>query len=59
MNKKKSKKQEYNNFSSIAKEWWEPEGKFRILHKILPIRIDYILNKHEYKRRWTRTRMLG
>ena len=41
MNKKKSKKQEYNNFSSIDKEWWEPEGKFRILHKILPIRIDY------------------
>ena len=45
MNKKKSKKQEYNNFSSIAEEWWKPDGKFKILHKILPIRIEYILNK--------------
>ena len=50
MNKKKSKKQEYNNFSSIAKEWWKPDGKFKILHKILPIRIDYILNKIEYNK---------
>ena len=50
MNKKKSKKQEYNNFSSIAEEWWKPEGKFKILHKILPIRIDYILNKIDYNK---------
>ena len=50
MNKKKSKKQEYNNFSLIAKEWWKPDGKFKILHKILPIRIDYILNKIEYNK---------
>ena len=34
MTKKKSKNQEYNNFASIAKEWWEPDGKFKILHKI-------------------------
>ena len=50
MNKKKSKKQEYNNFASIAKEWWEPNGKFKILHKILPIRIEYILNKIDYNK---------
>ena len=50
MNKKKSKKQEYNNFSSIAEEWWKPEGKFKILHKILPIRIEYILNKIDYNK---------
>ena len=50
MNKKKSKKQEYSNFSSIAKEWWEPHGKFKILHKILPIRIEYILNKIDYNK---------
>ncbi len=50
MNKKKSKKQEYSNFSSIAKEWWEPNGKFKILHKILPIRIEYILNKIDYNK---------
>ena len=50
MNKKKSKKQEYNNFSLIAKEWWKPDGKFKILHKILPIRIEYILNKINYNK---------
>ena len=50
MKKKKSKKQEYSNFSSIAKEWWEPHGKFKILHKILPIRIEYILNKIDYNK---------
>ena len=50
MNKKKSKKQEYNSFSSIAEDWWKPDGKFKILHKILPIRIEYILNKIEYNK---------
>ena len=50
MTKKKSKNQEYNNFASIAKEWWEPDGKFKILHKILPIRIEYILNKIDYNK---------
>ena len=50
MSKKKSKNQEYNNFASIAKEWWEPDGKFKILHKILPIRIEYILNKIDYNK---------
>ncbi len=50
MNKKKSKKQEYNNFSLIAEEWWKQDGKFKILHKILPIRIDYILSKIDYNK---------
>ena len=50
MNKKKSKKQEYDNFSSIAEEWWKPEGKFKILHKILPTRIDYIINNIQYSK---------
>ena len=44
MTKKISKDQEFNHFSNIAKEWWAPEGKFKVLHEILPIRIDYILN---------------
>ena len=28
----------------IAGEWWDPEGKFRPLHKFNPIRISYIKN---------------
>ena len=44
MTKKISKNQEFNHFTNIAKEWWIPEGKFKILHEILPIRIEYILD---------------
>lgn len=44
MTKNTSKNQEFKHFNSISKEWWRPEGKFKILHDILPIRMDYILN---------------
>ena len=33
---------EIEKFSKIAKEWWDPQGKFRPLHKFNPIRISYI-----------------
>ena len=35
-------KKEIEKFSKIAKEWWNPEGKFKPLHKFNPIRISYI-----------------
>ena len=35
-------KKEIEKFSRIAKEWWNPEGKFKPLHKFNPIRISYI-----------------
>ena len=35
-------KQEIEKFSRIAKEWWNPNGKFKPLHKFNPIRISYI-----------------
>ena len=35
-------KKEIEKFSNIAEEWWNPEGKFRPLHKFNPIRISYI-----------------
>ena len=37
-------KKEIDKFSKIAKEWWNPEGKFKPLHKFNPIRISYIKN---------------
>ena len=43
MSKKISKKDEFDHFTSIAKEWWIPEGKFKTLHQIIPLRIEYIL----------------
>ena len=37
-------KEEIDKFSKIAEEWWDPEGKFKPLHKFNPIRISYIKN---------------
>ncbi|RPF74581.1 MAG: bifunctional 2-polyprenyl-6-hydroxyphenol methylase/3-demethylubiquinol 3-O-methyltransferase UbiG [Rickettsiales bacterium TMED289] len=33
---------EINKFNKIADEWWDPEGKFKPLHKFNPVRIKYI-----------------
>ena len=38
-------KKEIEKFSKIAEEWWNPEGKFKPLHKFNPIRISYIREK--------------
>ena len=35
-------KKEIEKFSRIAEEWWNPDGKFKPLHKFNPIRIKYI-----------------
>ncbi|MBO0906470.1 bifunctional 2-polyprenyl-6-hydroxyphenol methylase/3-demethylubiquinol 3-O-methyltransferase UbiG [Jiella sonneratiae] len=33
---------EVERFSRLAKEWWNPAGKFKPLHKFNPVRLDYI-----------------
>ena len=35
-------KKEIEKFSKIASEWWNPNGKFKPLHKFNPIRIEYL-----------------
>ena len=35
-------KKEIEKFSKIASEWWNPQGKFKPLHKFNPVRIKYI-----------------
>ena len=35
-------KKEIDKFSKMADEWWDPEGKFKPLHKFNPTRIKYI-----------------
>ena len=37
-------KKEIDKFSKLASEWWNPNGKFKPLHKFNPIRIEYIKN---------------
>ena len=35
-------KKEIDKFSKLASEWWNPNGKFKPLHKFNPTRIAYI-----------------
>ena len=35
-------KKEIDKFSKMANDWWDPEGKFKPLHKFNPTRIKYI-----------------
>jgi len=42
MNKSTINKAEIDKFSKIADEWWDPNGKFKPIHKFNPLRIEYI-----------------
>ena len=35
-------KKEIDKFSKLASEWWNPNGKFKPLHKFNPVRLRYI-----------------
>lgn len=34
--------EEIKKFEAMAEEWWNPAGKFKPLHRINPVRLDYI-----------------
>jgi len=34
---------EVKKFTAMADAWWDPTGKFRPLHQINPIRLDYVI----------------
>lgn len=36
---------EIARFSRIAASWWDPEGEFRPLHQLNPLRVDYICER--------------
>lgn len=36
---------EVARFSALAAEWWNPKGKFAVLHKFNPVRLAYIHEK--------------
>ena len=40
---------EKEKFNKIAEEWWDPSGKFAPLHKINPLRANYIAERTELK----------
>lgn len=33
---------EVAKFARLAEEWWDPNGKFAVLHKFNPVRLEYI-----------------
>lgn len=46
MNSKNTANQEeINKFDKLAREWWDPNGKFAPLHKFNPIRQEYLINQ--------------
>ncbi len=42
---------EIEKFSAIASEWWDKNGKFRPLHQITPVRLQYINQQIQRKLR--------
>ena len=38
-------KKEIEKFSKFAQEWWDPFGKFKPLHKLNPVRAEFIRDK--------------
>ena len=38
-------KKEVEKFSRLAKDWWNPKGKFKPLHLLNPVRIEFIREK--------------
>jgi len=45
-NEKNIDTNEIEKFNQLASRWWDPEGDFKPLHDINPLRIDYI-NKYD------------
>ena len=43
---------EIAHFSALSREWWNPAGKFRVLHKFNPVRLAYIRDQacHHFSR---------
>ena len=36
------KTSEFDHFTNLSNEWWDQNGKFKILHNLTPVRIKYI-----------------
>ncbi len=45
MSKDKEYNTEYELFNKLSQDWWDENGKFKILHQIKPIRMKYIISQ--------------
>ena len=44
MRRKNDKNTEFDHFEELSNEWWNPNGKFKVLHTLTPLRIKYLIN---------------
>ncbi len=44
MNQTSVSPEEINKFELMAEDWWSPTGKFKPLHDLTPLRLEYIIN---------------
>ncbi|MEO8531450.1 MAG: bifunctional 3-demethylubiquinol 3-O-methyltransferase/2-polyprenyl-6-hydroxyphenol methylase, partial [Deltaproteobacteria bacterium] len=51
---------EIAKFEAMAREWWDPKGKFKPLHMLNPCRLDYITAQiaHQFGRDLDQSRPL-
>ena len=42
-------KKEIKKFDDISYSWWDPEGPFKPLHMLNPVRTDFIKNRIDLK----------
>ena len=43
---KNADQSELDNFNRLSNTWWDLEGEFGALHKINPLRLEFILKHH-------------
>ena len=36
---------EIAKFAAMAEEWWDPDGKFRPLHRLNPVRLEFLRDR--------------
>ena len=44
MKRKNDKNTEFDHFQELSNEWWNPNGKFKVLHTLTPLRVKYLIN---------------
>ncbi|HSR71532.1 MAG TPA: bifunctional 3-demethylubiquinol 3-O-methyltransferase/2-polyprenyl-6-hydroxyphenol methylase, partial [Kiloniellales bacterium] len=37
--------EEIAKFAALAEDWWDPEGRFRPLHKLNPVRLTFVRDR--------------
>ena len=41
----RSKLSEFEHFTKLADQWWSESGKFKILHDLQPLRVQYVIDQ--------------